>query len=1126
MRNVFRYSLVALLAACAPSNQAGGPDGGADGGPLRVPWLEAPTTMATGGTLGYYRFPTIRGDVVVFAAEGDLWQVSRSGGVASRLTSHPANESNPAISADGLTIAFSAAYEGPTEVYTMPRAGGTPVRRTFDGDSANVVGFAPDGALVYATRRYSTLPETQLVRLDLNTGERSLLPLAQASEGAWTTDGKTLFFTRRPFQGSHTKRYQGGTAQNVWKYVQGEPEALPMTGDYAGTSKTPMYWNGRVYFLTDRDGTMNIWSMDENGHDLRQHTQHKGWDAAQAALADGRIVYKLGADLRIFEIANGMDTALDVRIVSDFDQQRETWVEKPLEYLTSVALSPKGDRVVLTARGQVFVAPVKQGRFVEVTRKPGVRYRHATFMPDGNKLLVLSDESGEVEVWQLPANGIGDPEQITKDATILRWDAVPSPDGKWIAHHDKKNQLWVRNIDKRADKLIFTAKNGTLQDLSWSPDGRWLAFVAQASNSFTQIYLYDVEDEKTTTVTTDRFDSWSATWSPDGEWLYFLSDRNLKNSVPSTWGARQPDPYIANPTEIYAVALKKDGRFPFLPDDELQKDDSKDNRGKKDAVVTKGADKGGAKTDANRRNVEIDLEGLPERLYKVPIPPGRFEGLRTDGSRLYWIARDVTASEPKRQLQALVIGHDKPHVKTMMDDVREYQVSEDDKKLLVRKGKERAKESELYVFDVGDKAPDKLDEFKVDLGSWTFSFHPREQWQQMFVDAWRLERDYFYDPGMHGLDWVKVRDKYAPLVDRVRTRYELSDILAQMVSELSALHIFVSGGDTRRGPDEIDVGALGAEFTKDTAAGGFRVGHIYTTDPDFPQMLSPLRRNGAAIQEGDVIESINGTPTPSVTDMGTLLRNKASRQVLLHVKPKKGDARDVIVTPMRTQEATNLRYDDWEFERRKRVEEQSKGTMGYVHLRGLGGANYTEWARDYYPVHRRQGLIVDLRHNTGGNIDSWILGKLLRKPWMYWQSRTDEPYWNMQYAFRGHMVVLVDAWTGSDGEAFAEGFRRLGLGKVIGTRTWGGEIWLSAENVLLDSGIATAAEYGVYGPEGQWLIEGHGVDPDMVVDNLPRATFEGKDAQLDAAIRYLEEKIRTEPIKDIAPPAFPKKGQL
>ena len=1080
------------------------------------------------GPSGYYRCPAIHGDTIVFGAEGDLWQVHRSGGAAARLTSHPADESYPAISPDGTTLAFSAAYEGPTEVYTMPLAGGSPVRRTFDGGGALVVGFAPDGALVYSTRRYSTLPDTQLVRLDLRTGERTTVPLAQAADGAWTPDGRTLFFTRLPFQGSHTKRYQGGTAPSLWKYADGAAEAVPLTADYPGTSKSPMWWAGRVYFLSDRDGTMNVWSMDAEGHDLRQHTHHQGWDADTPSLSDGRIVYKLGADLCLLDLATGVDQTLDIRLSSDFDQERESWVKKPMDYLTSVALSPKGDRVALTARGQVFVAPAKQGRLVEVTRSAGVRYRRATFLPDGKGLVALSDESGEVELWKLPANGVGKPEPMTSDGTILRWEAVPSPDGKWIAHHDKDRRLWLWSIEKKTNTLIATSRAGDFQDLAWSPDSRWLAYTAPAANQLGQVFLYRIEGGTTTPVTTDRFDSGSAAWSPDGEWLYFLSDRNLETLVRSPWGPRQPDPFLASPTEIYGVALRKDGRFPFAPPDELHPEEPKKEGKKDEASAGKDAGKAGERqkdgaptgpAGAPPKPVVIDLEGLSARLYKVPVPAGRYDALRTDGLRLYWLSVD-NSFEPKGKLQALAIGREKPEVKTVMEGVREYQISADGKKLLVRK----EKEGDLYVFDAGDKAPEKLDESKVDLSRWTFSFHPREQWRQMFVEAWRLERDYFYDRAMHGLDWPKIRDKYLPLVDRVSSRDELNDLLAQMVSELSALHIFVGGGDVRKGPDEVEVASLGAELAKDAGAGGFRVARIYTADPDLPKALSPLRRDGAGIEEGDVIESVNGVAALSVPDLAALLRNQAGRQVLLRVKPKSGAAREVIVFPMTAQEARGLRYDDWEYERRRRVEEAGKGAIGYAHLRAMGGGNYAEWARDYYPVYRRQGLIIDVRHNQGGNIDSWILGKLLRKAWFYWQDRVGDPTWNMQFAFRGHLVVLVDQWTASDGEAFAEGFKRLGLGKVIGMRTWGGEIWLSGSNALVDHGIATAAEFGVYGPEGRWLIEGHGVDPDLVVDNLPRATFGGKDEQLDEAIRYLEERIRTEPVKDLPPPAFPRKA--
>jgi tricorn protease len=345
------------------------------------------------------------------------------------------------------------------------------------------------------------------------------------------------------------------------------------------------------------------------------------------------------------------------------------------------------------------------------------------------------------------------------------------------------------------------------------------------------------------------------------------------------------------------------------------------------------------------------------------------------------------------------------------------------------------------------------------------------------------------------------------------------------VGELSALHIFVRGGDTRRGADQVQPGSLGARFARDEKAGGFRVEHIYRTDPDVPENLAPLARVNVNVQEGDVIQSVNGVPALSARDLDSLLRNQADKQVLLRVAPKSGGAaRDVIVTPITLARETTMRYDEWEYARRQTVEKVGQKKLGYVHLRAMGPNDMAQWQREFYPVFDRDGLIVDVRHNNGGNIDSWILEKLLRKAWFFWQPRVGNPTWNMQYAFRGHVVVLCDEGTASDGEAFAEGFRRLGLGKVIGTRTWGGEIWLSSSNFLVDRGIATAAEMGVFGPDGDWLIEGHGVDPDIVVDNLPHATFNGQDAQLDAAIKYLQEQIRKNPVPAPVAPKYPDKS--
>ena len=1062
---------------------------------------------------GYFRFPAIHGDTIVFTAEGDLWSVGVNGGPARRLTSHPAEESHAAISPDGKTVAFSASYEGPTDVYTMPASGGLPQRRTFDG-GATVAGWTPDGKILYSTGRYSTLPNEQLATID-SENRVTVVPLSQAAQGSFDPKTGTLFFTRLPFQGSHAKRYQGGTAQHLWKYASGE-EAAPLTADYAGTSKDAMWWNGRVYFLTDRDGTMNLWSMDLSGHGLKQHTTHQGWDMKSPSLSNGRIAYQMGADIRVYDIASNNDKPVPIELTSDFDNLRERWIKSPLDYASAAHLSPDGAHVALISRGRAFIAPVKQGRLVEI---PGVRpgrYRDARFSGDGKWVALLSTESGEVEVWKAPINGVGPAQQLTKNGTVLRWEALPSPDGKWVAHQDKDNRLWLLDPVSGADKVVATANphgnsSPSFEDLSWSPDSRWLVFAWEGASELSQIMIYDTQAASLTPVTTDRYDNGSPSWSPDGKWLYFLSDRALKSVVNSPWGNRQPEPFFDRSLKIYALALTKGLRSPFEPADELHPDTKPpEEPAKKDE-----------KPAENKLKVEIDFDGIRGRIQEVPVPPGNYSNLVVAGKRLCWLDRN-SSDPPKQSLECVDISNKPDKPEAVLDDVRGFELSQDGKKFLVRK------EKELLVIDAGAKAaglkdPKTLAEAQVDLKSWTFSVIPTNEFREAFADVWRLHRDYFYDRNMHGVDWPAMRKKYGELLDRVRDRDELNDLIAYMVSELGALHTFVVGGDVRRGSDQVQLATLGARLERDS--GGYRVEHIYRSDPDRPDRSSPLVRPGVDLHEDDVIQSVNGREVLSVGDISELLRNQADKQVLLRVRAKGAqEPRDVVVRPINLGQDRDLRYYEWEYTRRLKVEEASGGQIGYVHLRAMGSGDISQWIEEYTPVFNRQGLIVDVRHNGGGNIDSWVLSRLMRKAWMYWQPRVGKPNWNMQQSFRGHLVVLCDERTGSDGEAFAEGFRRLGLGKVIGTRTWGGEIWLSGSNVLADRGIATAAEYGVYGPERKWLIEGHGVDPDIVVDDLPHATYEGKDAQLEAAIEHLRALIKSKPV-DLPPaPAYPNKS--
>jgi tricorn protease len=1090
---------------------------------------------------GYYRYPAIYGDTVIFTAEGDLWTVSASGGAARRLTSNPGRERYATISPDGKTVAFSAEYEGPLDVYTMPVDGGLPQRRTWDGD-ARPVGWNPDGRLLVSTERYSTLPDAKLVALSAS-GAYQILPLAQASQGVYAPDGRTLYFTRLARQPSFTKRYQGGTAQSIWRY-DGGSEAVDLTGDWTGTSNTPMFWNGRLYFLSDRDGVMNIYSINPNGTELKQQTHQHTFDVQSASLSQGRIAYGCGADIWLLDLTTGQEGIVPITLVSDFDQLREHWVNAPLKYLTAAHIAPDGTAAVFTTRGEVFSAPAVPGRIVRVAANSAVRFRDARFLPNGKSILVLSTESGETEFWKYPANGVGAAKQWTSDSKVLGLDGFSSPDGRWLAHYDKDHRFWLFDTQTKQERLIaqsevasipaLRAATGDFADLAWSPDSRWLAYVDSAANTFRQIQILNVASGAIQALTSDRYNSLSPVWSTDGKWLYFLSDRNMKTIGYSPFRTRQPDPSFDRFMKIYEVALVPGLRSPFLPADELHPDQNalpeevelsrtkeSDEVDKKDAP---NREPHAHSTDVEKPTsaaVSIDFADAANRLTEIPVPAGNYSELQGAESRLCWISSD--SGPGKRQdLQCLNIAATANPPDTVVADVKDYEVSLDRKKMLVQKG------DDFFILSSDAKAGFLSDskafaKAKIDLSGWSFSINPRSEFRQLFIDAWRLERDYFYARDMHGLDWSQIRDRYLPLVDRVSDRDELNDVIAQMCGELSALHIFVGGGDSRRPADHVDLASLGAVLWRDEKAGGFVVAHIYAHDPDLPNEAPPLARPESIVREGEVITNIDGEEALGAPDERVLLRGKVGQRVLLTVKSSTAQIRGVLVSPIPEDEEADLRYKEWEYTRRKKVETNSRGQIGYIHLRAMGSQDIEQWEREFYPVYDRAGLIIDVRHNNGGNIDSWLLEKLLRRAWSYWQLRVGEPFWNMPYAFRGHIALLCDQYTLSDGEVFAEGFKRLALGKVVGMRTWGGGVWMHANNRLSDGGIATAAEVGVYGPEGRWLIEGHGVDPDIVVDNLPHTTFAGGDAQLDEALHILMEAIKEDPRPVPKPPPYPNK---
>ena len=1047
------------------------------------------------GFEGYYQQPDIHQSTIVFVAEGDIWKVSADGGLAQRLTTHAEEERNPSISPDGKTIAYSATYEGPTEVYTMPLEGGVTTRRTYLGN-ATTVDWAPDGRLIFSTSVFNKFPEAQLITLDLNAKTKSIVPLHRAHNGIQNEDG-IWFFVHMRDQNENIKRYQGGQARQLWKF-DGEKEAVKLTTDHLGESFNPMWYNGRLYFITDRDGIQNIWSMDIAGKDLQQHTTHTEYDVRSANLHDGKIVYQHAADLWILDIASGEYKKLDIRLASDMKQLREQWIEDPASYITSVNPDPSGEKVAVTARGRVFIVPTQSGRTISYTEHGDVvRYRDAVFSHDGKNIISLSDESGEFEFVQFPVDEVGEIKPLTKDGEILRYQGIPSSDGKWIAYDDIENNLYILNVSTGESKRI-TTNNERIRDFSWSPDNQWLAFVQMASNRFHQIKIYNLDDGSTFNLTNDRANNYNVRWSPDGKFIYFLSDRGLFSLAGSSRDPRLGGVYYDKTESVYHVPLKKSYRSPFREKDELMDEHEE------------------AKEDTDELVVSIDKADILLRSKRVPIPAGNYSKLEVNDKAIYLLSKE-TGSNDNSHLKVMRITNEDPSLTNMASGISRFQLTQDGEKLLVHKGKS------YFLVDAGMGSV-SLDDGKIDLSSCKFSLDPREDWKQLYKDAWRMERDYFYDPDMHGVDWDAMYTKYLPLVNRVTTRNELNDVLERLVGELSVLHAWASGGDVPNDEKYIGVASLGANTSRDEANGGYRVDYIFKGNPDFSdygEWKSPLNDPYLDIKEGDIITKVNDRSTLSAASLGELLRNQAGKQVKLTIK-RDDITKDVIVKPIGS--SYWLRRMDWEYGNRLKVEKESDNQIGYLHINDMGTWDIGHFYREFFPVVNKQGLIIDLRNNGGGNTAVLMLEKLLRQTWGYYKDRTGDPYRSMRRSFNGHMVLLVNESCGSNGETFAEAFRRFGLGITIGKRTWGGQVWLNSRNKLSDKGVMSAPMHGFYAPEGEWIIEGHGHVPDMEVDNLPHETYNGKDAQLEAAINYLQQKIAEDP-RDIPPvPDYPDKS--
>ncbi|MEL6724795.1 MAG: S41 family peptidase [Pseudomonadota bacterium] len=1055
---------------------------------------------------GYYQTPALHGDILVFASEGDLWRVPARGGTAVRLTTHPEVESTPMISPDGQSIAFMASYDGPTEVYMISITGGAPKRLTYEGGGVSLRGWMDNSRVIFRTTNIPGRIPRILRTVDHTTLNVTDLPFDNADLATVNAPDDTLFFTRYGLSmfSDNAILYRGGRMAQLWKgHLSGTSEAVRLAADFGAPIRHPMFHEGRVYFVSDKSGADNIWSMDETGDDIRQHTERTQWQLRTPALDDGTIVFQSGADIFAYDISTNETRQINLFLMSDSDYSRERWIDDPLNYLADARMSPTGDAVAVTARGRVASTFTGQRRRVDHRYALDTRARSAAYSHDGETIYAILDQDERGEIWALPADGDGPAEQLTENSEAYIWALIPSPHDASVLYIDKAGRLMHVDLETRDVRELDRTESSFdygFEDIAWSSGGRYIAYTYYDARNLRRVAIYDTQDARKVTVTTGKFESFAPAFSAEGDWLYFISNRNFNASPGSPWGDRNMGPAFQSRGQIFAVQLDPSAAFPFDAPSEL-------------AETEEASEEDESETEAE---FEIVFDGIADRLFQVPVGSGDFGALAATGKHLF-----VYSFGDSNALQRVAITSQDPSLSDYASNVQRFGLSADGSQLFVQTG--RRNDAKFMILPADKAFPSDTSNQTVRLNDWQLRIDPKQEWRQLILDAWRLHRDFAYDPNLRGVDWDAVKARYVPLRDRIGHRSEVDDLLRQMSAELGILHSQIRSGDA---PEDVESGEpsfLGATYA--ARSNGLEITSIFRGEPDRPNTLGPLQQPGIDVQVGDIIEAVDGVQIRSQQDLSNALMMKADEEVLLQIQRGQETLREIVV-PRTLWSTRPLHYLDWVERNRARVAETSDETVGYLHMRAMGSFDAASFARDFFEHFDKDGLIIDVRGNSGGNIDSIILSTLLREAWAYWRHPAHgDAYTNMQQTFRGHLVVLINEGTYSDGETFAAGIKALDLGTTIGTQTAGAGIWLSDRNGLSDGGQARVAEFAQYGADGRWLIEGRGVAPDVEVINPPRATYGGEDAQLAYALSYLADKIASEPIPELVPRPLPPLGE-
>ena len=1096
------------------------------------------------------RFPDIYKDKVAFSYGGDLWLASTSGGVARRITSHPGRELFPKFSPDGKWIAFTGQYDGNFNVYVMPAEGGQPKQLTFYQGSAQqlsdrmgihdeVLTWTPDSKhIVFLSRRdaWSGWMKRPFM-IGIEGGLPEPLPIDQGGLLSYSPDGTKIAYNMIFRNFRQWKRYTGGMAQSITVYDLKNNRSfdLPHT-EYSDTF--PMWHQNSIYFTSDRgrEHHLNLYRYDLDSKQIEQLTHFEDWDVMWPSLGPEAIIFENAGYLYTYDFQSRQPKKLTIYLSADREEAMKHW-ESVGKLVTDFDIAPDGKRAVFAARGAVFTVPAKEGSIRNLTHTPGIRDRRVAWSPDGRWIAYVSDRSGEDEIYISPQDGLGKEQQVTFGYKGFKFDPVWSPDSKNLAWADKDLNLWWVSLTAKKPVKVDHGEYGEITNYSWSPDSKWLAYDKGQENQYSVVYVYSLTEDKTRAVTSAMTNSHQPVFDPEGKYLYYLSDRDFNEVLGNV------DIEFANPktTRMYVVTLRKDEPSPFgVQSDETEvkkaepspesirpggtsADDPQGDEGQKSAEKEPAAgrekekkkDKDKDKDKEKPVEVKIDFDGIEDRVVAVPTEPAVFSTFAAAKGFLYYATTPIHGlSGPLPGEEATVHAYDlkERKEKTVIEGVERFALSFDGSKLLYEAEGGGKRDAHTYgIIDAKPAGePKKVGDGALSLSGLRAEIDPPEEWKEMFQEVWRQERDYFYEPAMNGVDWEKMRQKYLALLPYVSDRYSLTYILGEMIGELSNSHTYVGGGDY---PDlhAVNVGLVGADFRLDPSSGMYRIQKIYPGENWDSSLRSPLTEPGVKVNEGDYLLAVNGRPLRAPANPYQLLVNTANEVVTLTVnsKPAEDGARNVQVKPINDE--YNLHELAWIESNRRRVDRASGGKVGYVYLPDMGAPGLNQFVKQYFPQIRKQGLIIDVRYNGGGFVDELIFERLRRilagmDSARNWTSGTVPAN-----VFHGSMVCLTNHYAASDGDIFSYTFKYYKLGPLIGERTWGGVRGIRGMMPLLDGGYITRPEFSRYDLNSHWIIENHGVQPDIVVENRPEDVVSGKDPQLERAIQEVMRAIQENP---------------